>query len=332
MRLTIYEKYDVIAVVGLIVCGLIAAAFGTQRGPANGGAGGGPRAARPPSLRIARRRRHRGDRAAPLEDPAGLARCASSRRGGDARRAGAGFGELGSRGRTTANPSCSSPTRHAGDSRGRRAYRAATSSSFWMRSVWRAISRTNCLRVRVSSKSVWNVLEGRFELTLANPAQIKNLPGRKSDVKSFGTFDMLAGRRHPPAAARPRRGRPYPDPVLHSADAIPACHTLLRRRHRTRHCANTGKRAPDSRLARLSRFADTLRLGTDQRLASRGTTDWCSTGPWPHSSTGSTAPLLNRPSEPMPSLIVPLLRLVWSRFPRPDGDENRVAPIICRRR
>jgi len=31
-------------------------------------------------------------------------------------------------------------------------------------------------------KSVWSVLEGHFELTLANPAQIKNLPGRKSDV------------------------------------------------------------------------------------------------------------------------------------------------------
>ena len=31
-------------------------------------------------------------------------------------------------------------------------------------------------------KSVWHVLEGHFELTLANPAQIKNLPGRKSDV------------------------------------------------------------------------------------------------------------------------------------------------------
>ena len=31
-------------------------------------------------------------------------------------------------------------------------------------------------------KSVWHVLEGQFELTLANPAQIKNLPGRKSDV------------------------------------------------------------------------------------------------------------------------------------------------------
>ena len=31
-------------------------------------------------------------------------------------------------------------------------------------------------------KSVWHVLEGHFELTLACPAQIKNLPGRKSDV------------------------------------------------------------------------------------------------------------------------------------------------------
>src|SRR5438093_8237593 len=31
-------------------------------------------------------------------------------------------------------------------------------------------------------KSVWHVLEGHFELTLASPAQIKNLPGRKSDV------------------------------------------------------------------------------------------------------------------------------------------------------
>jgi transposase len=31
-------------------------------------------------------------------------------------------------------------------------------------------------------KSVWQLLEGRFELTLAHPAQVKNLPGRKSDV------------------------------------------------------------------------------------------------------------------------------------------------------
>ena len=32
-------------------------------------------------------------------------------------------------------------------------------------------------------KSIWHLLEGQFELTLANPAQVKNLPGRKSDVK-----------------------------------------------------------------------------------------------------------------------------------------------------
>src|SRR5207245_6638117 len=31
MQLTMYEKHDVIAVVGLTACGLIAAAFGTQR-------------------------------------------------------------------------------------------------------------------------------------------------------------------------------------------------------------------------------------------------------------------------------------------------------------
>jgi transposase len=31
-------------------------------------------------------------------------------------------------------------------------------------------------------KAVWHVLESRFELTLANPAHIKNLPGKKSDV------------------------------------------------------------------------------------------------------------------------------------------------------
>jgi len=31
-------------------------------------------------------------------------------------------------------------------------------------------------------KSVWHVLEGQFELMLANPVHIRNLPGRKSDV------------------------------------------------------------------------------------------------------------------------------------------------------
>ena len=31
-------------------------------------------------------------------------------------------------------------------------------------------------------KPVWHMLEGEFELLLANPAHIRNVPGRKSDI------------------------------------------------------------------------------------------------------------------------------------------------------
>jgi transposase len=42
-------------------------------------------------------------------------------------------------------------------------------------------------------KSVWHMLEGQFELMLANPAHIKNLPGRKSDVNDATWMaDLLA--------------------------------------------------------------------------------------------------------------------------------------------
>jgi transposase len=42
-------------------------------------------------------------------------------------------------------------------------------------------------------KPVWHVLEGHFELILAHPAQIKNMPGRKSDVIDAGWIaDLLA--------------------------------------------------------------------------------------------------------------------------------------------
>jgi len=33
-------------------------------------------------------------------------------------------------------------------------------------------------------KPVWQALEGDFELVLANPYQVKNLPGRKTDARS----------------------------------------------------------------------------------------------------------------------------------------------------
>lgn len=42
-------------------------------------------------------------------------------------------------------------------------------------------------------KSVWHVLEGQFELVLANPVHIRNLPGRKSDVNDATWMaDLLA--------------------------------------------------------------------------------------------------------------------------------------------
>jgi transposase len=42
-------------------------------------------------------------------------------------------------------------------------------------------------------KPVWHVLEGEFELVLANAAHIKNVPGRKSDVNDAAWIaDLLA--------------------------------------------------------------------------------------------------------------------------------------------
>ena len=42
-------------------------------------------------------------------------------------------------------------------------------------------------------KSVWHVLEGQFDLMLANPVQVKNLPGKKSDVNDATWLgDLLA--------------------------------------------------------------------------------------------------------------------------------------------
>ena len=42
-------------------------------------------------------------------------------------------------------------------------------------------------------KPVWHILEGRFELILANPGHVKNVPGRKTDVKDAEWLaDLLA--------------------------------------------------------------------------------------------------------------------------------------------
>ena len=42
-------------------------------------------------------------------------------------------------------------------------------------------------------KPVWHILEGEFELVLANPLHIRNVPGRKSDVNDATWIaDLLA--------------------------------------------------------------------------------------------------------------------------------------------
>jgi len=60
------------------------------------------------------------------------------------------------------------------------------------------LSRQGCTHVAMEStgvywKPVWHVLEGRFELVLANAMYIRNIPGRKSDVKdAVWIADLLA--------------------------------------------------------------------------------------------------------------------------------------------
>jgi len=61
----------------------------------------------------------------------------------------------------------------------------------WLREV-------GCTQVAMEAtgvywKPVWHVLEGEFELVLANAAHIKNVPGRKSDVNDATWIaDLLA--------------------------------------------------------------------------------------------------------------------------------------------
>jgi transposase len=60
------------------------------------------------------------------------------------------------------------------------------------------LSSLGCTHVAMEStgvywKPVWHVLEGRFELVLANAMYIRNIPGRKSDVKdAVWIADLLA--------------------------------------------------------------------------------------------------------------------------------------------
>src|SRR5262245_22272501 len=72
----------------------------------------------------------------------------------------------------------------------------ATSAELLTLSEW--LSECRCTHVAMEAtgvywKPVWHVLEGEFELVLANAAHIKNVPGRKSDVNDATWIaDLLA--------------------------------------------------------------------------------------------------------------------------------------------
>ena len=51
-------------------------------------------------------------------------------------------------------------------------------------------------------KPVWHILEGRFQLILANAAHIKGVPGRKSDVQRRDLDRRPAGARPDPGELR----------------------------------------------------------------------------------------------------------------------------------
>ncbi len=55
-------------------------------------------------------------------------------------------------------------------------------------------------------KPVWHILsDGEFELVLANAAHVKNVPGRKTDVKDAGRLGVgSVGARSDPGELRPR--------------------------------------------------------------------------------------------------------------------------------
>jgi transposase len=61
----------------------------------------------------------------------------------------------------------------------------------WLRSF--GVTHVAMEATGVYWRPVWHILEGEFDLTLANPHEVKNVPGRKTDVKDAAWLaDLLA--------------------------------------------------------------------------------------------------------------------------------------------
>ena len=73
---------------------------------------------------------------------------------------------------------------------------------------WLGSFDVNCVAMEATGvywKPVWHVLEGHFELILANAAHVKNVPGRKTDVsdaawlRQLHSYGLLRGSFRPDA-------------------------------------------------------------------------------------------------------------------------------------
>ena len=84
---------------------------------------------------------------------------------------------------------------------------------------WLAASKVQCVAMESTGvywKPVWNALEGHLILVLANPYQVKNLPGRKTDQHdSEWLADLLAHGLVRPSFVPPREVRELRDLTRH---------------------------------------------------------------------------------------------------------------------
>ena len=87
---------------------------------------------------------------------------------------------------------------------------------------WAGCTQVAMQATGVYWKPVWHILEGEFELTLANPAHIRNLPGLKSDVNDATWIaDLLAH-------GRMRSSFVPPEPIQELRDLTRARKQLMR--------------------------------------------------------------------------------------------------------
>ena len=87
-------------------------------------------------------------------------------------------------------------------------------------------------------KPVWHILDGQFELTLANAMHVRNVPGRKSDMKDARWLADLLAMGSSGAASSHQRGFKHcgisPAPANNWSARSRAIHSAFKRRSKMR--------------------------------------------------------------------------------------------------